>query len=444
MKSVIRFLLNPRILIVLIVCGPLLLIQFEYVRFSSMRHADISSIGWNIYLFHALCLVGFFLGISGVLTLPSGRRSLDFTNMVLSSCGNPRIRQLSLDPIRQLKVREYSRKVWRLSCFLMLLLSSLGVFILFYTLGPGYVVDQILNIQMQAVSANTYYSNEGFSFSADTSGFVRMFGYLVVSAIILWAAIAANAPFWLTQNQGKFKLLFVMLLFGVFIRTLLAGDRSPVLGALIATVFAFVTKGSIFDRRESAARVGSYDRLAHGLKWSVALAGVLLLIYWIFSLMSILRGFDARGTNPFFEYVDLSVANTTTAISTDSSFTYGFSTLLAPLVYVIKALDFDLVIPQKNAGNLVGSAFGDFGYFGFLIYTVIGLAINKAEKNLKYQSVFWTTIYIWFLFGLITTWAVPIFGGPDYWAGFFCCILAAYIVDKKSFEISRQRFYELA
>ncbi len=130
----------------------------------------------------------------------------------------------------------------------------------------------------------------------------------------------------------------------------------------------------------------------------------------------------------------LGVSNIILSIRTSTKWTYGFATILTPLTFVARGLGISLNLPQTDAqwvinraGNLLAYSFQDFGYFGFVVYAFLGFVIGwvRRKRISRPNSLLWATMYLWGLAGLLSVWIVPLFRGPDFWAG----ILGSLVVD---------------
>ena len=238
-------------------------------------------------------------------------------------------------------------------------------------------------------------------------GYVRMFSALIPSAFILCTTL-----YWLFPGiHKKMRFLFLWVFVGLFmlIRSLYFMDRAPLLSAAILIIY--IIPQNIQNK---------YRKI---YIFSIALIFILFTISS--SYLGFLRKHEDSNIIVIFEYADLGIANANIAISTNTNYTFGFSTILKPIDFIITKLNlFPDALPRANnawihnpGGNLLQMSYLDFGIFGFVIYILLGLIsgylYRMLYKNINNLLSGW--IYLWMLIGLLSSFAVPMFRGIEYW-----------------------------
>ena len=125
-------------------------------------------------------------------------------------------------------------------------------------------------------------------------------------------------------------------------------------------------------------------------------------------------------------------------INTLSGHTYGFSTMLEPINFILRALNLSSISFSSNyawewnpAQYIVSYAFQDFGYFLFLFFFFIGYLARKVDlKAHKYNDIFYVSIYFILLYTIISFISVPVIRSVEFWLmiiiSFFMSKLISY------------------
>ena len=255
-------------------------------------------------------------------------------------------------------------------------------------------------------------------------GMVRMLGYLVPGSLILFLG-AVLARHEAVGRWIGFWPVLAFLIAAVVVRGLVFMDRVPTFGAGILTILVL------------AQRVRLKPRVL--LPYIVLGGGMLVFVAVLARQQAGLRGGILLESNPILLYADLGVANTALAINTTTRFSYGFNSLLGPLLYIPRGLGFaNVTAPASNnafvwdpASDLLSHTYTDFGPFGFITYIIWGLVIGYVWKNhgRKEYSITWAVAYLWSTLALLVIWSQPLTGGPDFWAGVIITLFAARKLD---------------
>jgi hypothetical protein len=331
------------------------------------------------------------------------------------------------------------RHPWRacLAAWLVVIILStigLGVTVFTVTREGGDYLSEIISRFVAAESAtDLLYSSQGFILSETVPGIVRMLGAWSSAAVILWLALA-RAPWrtWLNRLYWPTLAFLLTLNFG---RAIIGGDRTA---ALAAFVLAFYV---LFVEKHPGIGVGhvKLPRISQFMKRLSGVLGALILVtagLVAYESLGKLRG--GQEYNTLLLYGDLGVANLSLAIQTGHGWTYGLTALLNPVYLVFKVFNVEIDWPSFTSdyissppGNLLMYSYWDFHLFGFMVYIIIGLIAAWVYVRYSHQSqrIVWRVAYLHVLYGLSTSFTVPCFTGPQYWAGLLASLIAAWYLD---------------
>ena len=130
-------------------------------------------------------------------------------------------------------------------------------------------------------------------------------------------------------------------------------------------------------------------------------------------------------------YFKMGLVNFQLMIETCSQHTYGFSTILAPLYFIFKFLNFPLpdffeihYAWEWNPAQYFSSyAFQDFGYFYFVLFYIIGILLCQIDYQVE-KNIYSSAIYFIVLYGVVSFVVVPAIRGIEFWFALFlplCC-----------------------
>lgn len=134
-------------------------------------------------------------------------------------------------------------------------------------------------------------------------------------------------------------------------------------------------------------------------------------------------------------YCKLSLVNFQMVIDHQVDFSYGFQTILSPLIFIFKFFGIDMNIPIANvwvwnqAQYFNSFLFMDYGYLSFLLYPLIGYYMNFVELKKQHGSRFYTSFYFVLMFTITTFISVPFLRGMEFWLLILICIMVSKFIE---------------
>jgi hypothetical protein len=231
-------------------------------------------------------------------------------------------------------------------------------------------------------------------------GIIKMFAYAPLSVYLMSLGLLSFT----TLNEAdthRLKVLSVVALAAIVIKVFFSLDRLTIMAVILANIFLGFKKGYMKKIRY----------------W--------ILIIFAFFLADYLsaKRLEAFGIIDFtFLYLKMGLVNFQLMMETVSGYTYGFSTFLAPLPFILKF--FHLPSPDLetyfqwdwNVTQYFSSyAFQDFGYFSFLLFYAIGVLLCVLSNRAVKQNIYSSSIYFVVLYGVVSFVFVPAIRGIDFW-----------------------------
>ncbi|HOG17121.1 MAG TPA: hypothetical protein PLB96_07225 [Syntrophales bacterium] len=254
-------------------------------------------------------------------------------------------------------------------------------------------------------------------------GIVKMFSYAPLSVYLMSLGLS-NFLRLGDADARKLRNLGMAALVATVVKVFFSLDRLTIMAVLLANIFVIVKKGSM-------------KRIRY---WLLLALFVLLADY-----LSTKRLEDVGIVEFTLLYFKLGLVNFQLMIDTCSEFTYGFSTILGPLYYVMKVAGLpapDFVLDSSYEWEwsplqyFSSYAFQDYGYFYFILFYFTGLVLFVVDfSTLKRKSIYGTAIYFAVLYGVVSFLFVPAIKGVDFW---FSLLLPLLLVRLFSRELRRR------
>jgi len=250
-------------------------------------------------------------------------------------------------------------------------------------------------------------------------GIVKMFSYAPLSVYLMSLGLSSFLRLG-EADARKLRNLGLAALAAVVIKIFFSLDRLTVMAVLLANIFLIVRKGYM-------------GRIRYWL-----LLGLFILLA---DFLSTKRLEDVGIVEFTLLYFKLGLVNFQLMIDTCSGFTYGFSTILGPLYYVMKvaglpAPDFLLESSYEWEWSPLqyfsSYAFQDYGYFYFILFYFTGLLLFVVDfKTLKQKNIHSTAIYFAVLYGVVSFLFVPAIKGVDFWFSLLLPLLLVRLFSRK-------------
>ncbi len=202
-------------------------------------------------------------------------------------------------------------------------------------------------------------------------------------------------------DTQKLKSLSRVALGGVLVKVFFSIEHKIIMAVLLVNIFLGLKNGYFKKYRY----------------WIL-----IVLLFLMADYLSVKRLEDMRLIDFTLLYFKLGLVNFQLMIETCTKYTYGFSTILSPLYYILKF--FNLPSPdfepyfewEWNPAQYFSSyAFQDFGYFYFIMFYVVGILLCQIDSKALKQSIYTSAIYFVVLFGIVSFVFVPIIRGLDFW-----------------------------
>lgn len=436
LRMILRLLFEPLVFVLIVTFGPLLVGEFDFLNIRSEGLSRNVGIDLPVYIYYLLCYVGFAAGYGIVHAVKS---ALHLQHSQLQRFG-PTIplgeTHRRLDGLLWRCGKKAESGLWRTAFVIVLCLAVIGISVTFYTASNDYLIGLTTSLNQGVSDRDLIYGPEGISQSDSVPGIIRMFDFSTLAAFILLLALGLSLPQLMYKHKKAYLALVVFAGITVFIRCIIGGTRTPIIIVILLTIYVFVVR-AVFSQK-NVARIKK--QAAGGLSIHIVTVVLLIASFWIFSVVNTVRGINESGTNPILDYADLGVANTALAIRTATTYSYGFSTILSPFTFVDRALGWQIQFPSSPdvawisnpAGSLPTYSFLDFGFFGFIVYVLIGFVVALVRRyHIKNRSsVTFASAYLWSWVAFANIWTVPLFRGPNYWAGALGSVIGAIILDR--------------
>jgi hypothetical protein len=237
------------------------------------------------------------------------------------------------------------------------------------------------------------------------SGIIKLLAFAPLSIYLMSFGLLNFLHLDIADMQ-KLRRLNKMALLGTTIKVFFSLDHLTIMAVLMANIFTGIQKGYIKH-----------------IKFFISLTPIFLLANFLSSKR--LEGFGI--VDFVLLYFKLGLVNFQLMIETVSGYTYGFSSIFAPLYFIFKF--FGLSLPDfatsyyawewNPAQYLTSYAFQDFGYFYFILFYFIGFTIYFVDlKTLKRKNIYSSAIYFLVLSGIISFLLVPAMRGMEFWFAF--------------------------
>lgn len=250
------------------------------------------------------------------------------------------------------------------------------------------------------------------------SGVLKMLNYLPLGIFLI---SSSYYNFLSLPQSDKVKLLRIKKysLIASIIKTLFSLDRLTILAILLVVIYeqAIVKKINL---------------------------KIFLAISLLFTILSFLTASRMGETSVFqflVTYFKLSLVNYQLVIENFNNWTFGWSTFLVPLWYILKffGINRDVIVPTYwiwNPAQYFNSyLYMDFGIYSILLFYFFGVIIRRLQIAVLKSKKFFISLYFIVLFAISTFISVPFIRGIEFWLLIFLSyICSRFIKDENSFR----------
>lgn len=245
-------------------------------------------------------------------------------------------------------------------------------------------------------------------------GYLKLFSNAPLSIFLLSSGLIIFSNF---KNSPKIIFLRKISLFFLIYKILLSLDRLSIMAVLAVYVFDFFQ-----TRKFTISKIAS-------------LGAFLFLAEYISSKR--LEGFGILDFIVY--YLKMALVNFQLLIDTLSTpHTYGFSTFLSPLTFILKNWGINIDMPmsfdwENNPAQFFTSyLYLDFGFLFFIPFFFLGYFFQYLDTQvLNQKAIIVKSLYFTFLYGTLSFLFVPAIRGPD----FYFIILFSLISTSKIFLV---------
>ncbi len=253
------------------------------------------------------------------------------------------------------------------------------------------------------------------------SGIIKMFSYAPLSIYLMSLGII---NFIMPSEVDKRRLwnLNITALVAIVIKVFFSLDRLTIMTVLLANIFLVIKKGYINKIR-----------------------------YWIFIALALLlanylsiKRLENVGIIDFtLLYFKSGLVNFQLMIDTCDQYTYGFSTILAPLYFIFRFFHLSLPDFQSNyewewnpAQYFSSYAFQDFGYFYFIAFYFVGMLLYIIDDNTRKRNIYSSATYFVVLYGAVSFVFVPVIRGIDFWFSLLLPLILVRLFSKSLIRLN--------
>lgn len=304
--------------------------------------------------------------------------------------------QEATPPTQQIII-SFNRAFYITSVFLVIIGTSIAMLQVILFVPSLEYISQLLggDFEMGLRDAYLLSSDEG-----GLPGIIKMFAYAPLSVYLMSLGLLSFMT--LEENDRKnLKMLNLMALGAVIIKVFFSLDRLTIMAVLLANIFMVVQKGY-------------FKKLRYWLLFA--------FILFLANYLSQKRLANFGIMDFVVLYLKSGLINFQLMIDTCTQYSYGFSTILSPLSFVLKF--FHLSAPETildyqwvwNPAQFFSSyAFNDFGYFYFVLFYLSGLFLCILNNSALKKNVYSSAIYFIALYGVVSFIFVPAIRGVDFW-----------------------------
>jgi len=231
-------------------------------------------------------------------------------------------------------------------------------------------------------------------------GIIKMFAAAPLSVYLMSLGLLSFMKLDKVDRQ-RLKALSLVALAAIVIKVFFSLDRLTIMAVLLANIFIGFKKGTM-----------------RSIRYWILIAVIFLLANYL----SLKRLENAGIFDFIFLYFKLGLVNFQLMIDTCSQYTYGFSTILGPLLFVFKF--FHISSPdlgdnyewEWNSAQYFSSyAFQDFGYFYFVSFYIVGFLLCILSVRASKKNIYSSAIYFVVLYGVVSFVFVPAIRGVEFW-----------------------------
>ena len=263
-------------------------------------------------------------------------------------------------------------------------------------------------------------------------GIIKMFSYLPLSALYLVLARESirnrfDDTKGIIISYGAKRYIFVILI-TILIRSLFTLDR-----ALIGSVFVITIYYFVFNIRRYGGIIG------HSKKSLFFLFAILVSTAVFLHIVSTIRqGISFKEV--LAQYSSLGLSNLSIMFESDFDYTLGLN-ICNVIKFPLEYFGLSHILPNfeqadwvwNPAKYLTAYAYNDFGLSSIFFFIFFGFVTTVIYLKAGYKCNPYSLILLFALtIGIVTSIAVPLFRGPEWWASFLAAMVGMKLTCAKT------------
>ena len=247
------------------------------------------------------------------------------------------------------------------------------------------------------------------------SGVLKMLNYLPLGIFLI---SSSYYNFLSLSNKDRADLLKIkrFSLLASIIKTLFSLDRLTILAILLVIIYeqAIVKKIKL--------------KVFFGIS----------ILFLVLSFITASRMGETSVFQFLVIYFKLSLVNYQQVIEYFDNWTYGWSTFLVPLWYILKffGLNREVVVPTYwvwNPAQYFNSYFYmDFGVYSILLFYFLGVIVRMLQTGVSKSKKFAISLYFIVIFAVSTFISVPFIRGIEFWLLIFLSFLSTRFIKNEN------------
>ena len=285
------------------------------------------------------------------------------------------LREQTLPELFPEKDHYFQNSFYVFSYFFVLVGTIINMLQVFLFVSPMDYISKIFSAEFDADIRIAYLLS---SEAGGMPGIIKMFSYAPLSIYLMSFGLSTFLKLDDVDIQ-KLKVLRGVSLVAIIIKVFFSLDRLTIMAVILANIFFGLKEGYLKKMRF----------------WFFLICSFLLADY-----LSSKRWEDFGIIDFVLLYFKLGLVNLQLMIESVNEYTYGFSTILGPLLFVLKFLnlsppnfEYSYEWEWNPAQYFTSYAFEDFGYFYFLLFYLVGVLLHPLDVKIQQKNIYVSAIY---------------------------------------------------
>ena len=242
------------------------------------------------------------------------------------------------------------------------------------------------------------------------NGIIRMFHTSTLAVLLINLSFLSNLKVDLNSRKRLIFLVFFSTLL-LLIKIIYSLDRLSIIGLILG--FIFYLRNHLFK---------------------VKIIVLFICLIFVAEFISSIRLVNFSVLDFLILYSRLGIVNFQLMIESINGFTFGFSTILAPLSFLFRGLGIQIQFPSSSytwawnsAQYLLSYSYQDFGLFFPIFIFLIGVFVGIVDYNsIKMKNPYITSIFLLISYTVVSFISVPVFRSVE----LYLMIIVAFFMTK--------------